>query len=348
MIRFALALLALLLFVPVAQAASFDCAKAGTSFEKAICNSPELSAQDEVLAQAYATALGGLSTDAAAAVKAGQHAWLDYAGRICGDDGQPIKGEYTADQSTCLGGEFTNRIRQLEASRMQGGYRFYPVEKFLIEKDPDAEADSYNKVATKHVLTVKIDRDDDTAAAFNVMADKVRQANDLQIGEGDSHLFDKSGELATGDTSSDIDLTTTVSKVSSSLITLTTDNYWYGHGAAHGNYGSTTDHFIIAQKRELVAGDVFKGKGWQKTFATMVIEKTKTELGDEYQGDDDGDLTATITDPSRWDFTDEGLAVHFNPYEVASYARGSVDITIPWNDLQDKGIITDDAQSYSY
>jgi uncharacterized protein len=62
MIRFVLALAALLLFVPIAQAASFDCSKAGTSFEKAICDNPELSKQDEVLAQAYATALGGLST----------------------------------------------------------------------------------------------------------------------------------------------------------------------------------------------------------------------------------------------------------------------------------------------
>jgi len=348
MIRFALALLALLSFVPIAHAASFDCSKAGTSFEKAICDTPDLSAQDEVLAQAYATALGGLSPDAAASIKADQHRWLDYAARICSDDGQPIKGEYSADQATCLGGEFTTRIRELEASKMQGGYRFYPVEKFLIEKDPDADADSYNKVATKHFLTVKIDRDDDLAAAFNAMTEKIRLANDEQIGE-DAHLFDKSGELAKGDTSSDIDLTTIVKDVTSSRITLVTDNYWYGHGAAHGNYGSTYDHFLVAEKRPLVAGDVFKGKGWQKSFVKMVIDKTKSDLGDEYQGDDSGqDLANVIADPSRWDFTDDGIAVHFNPYEVASYARGSVDVTISWTDLTAKDLITDTAQNLSY
>src|SRR3569833_2466255 len=91
MIRFALAHLALLLFVPVAQAASFDCSKAGTSFEKALCSSPDLRRLDEVLAQAFATALGGLSAAAASAVKAGQHNWRDYAARICSDDAQPIK-----------------------------------------------------------------------------------------------------------------------------------------------------------------------------------------------------------------------------------------------------------------
>src|ERR1700712_43653 len=255
MIRVLLALAALLFLMPVAQAASFDCAKAGTSFEKAFAGSPDISSQDEVLAQAYATALGGLSADAAAAIKASQHNWLDYAARVCGDDGQPIGGDYTADQSQCLSGEFTNRIRQLEASKMQGGYRFYPVEKFLIEKDPDATDDTYQKVATKHFLTVKVDRDDDLATAFNAMTETIRLANDEQMGE-DSHLFDNGGqELAKGDTSADIDVTTTVDSVTSSRITLTTSTYWFGHGAAHGNYSSRYDHFLVADKRPLVASD---------------------------------------------------------------------------------------------
>src|SRR3954447_3414778 len=102
MIRILFALAALMLFVPVAQAASFDCSKAGTSFEKAICVSPDLSKQDEVLAQAYATALGGLSKPAADEVKATQHDWLDYAAKVCSDDAQPIQGDYTEDQTQCL------------------------------------------------------------------------------------------------------------------------------------------------------------------------------------------------------------------------------------------------------
>ena len=280
-------------------------------------------------------------------MKASQHNWLDYAARVCGDDGQPISADYTADQTQCLSGEFTNRIRQLEASKMQGGYRFYPVEKFLIEKDPDATDDGSNKVATKHFLTVKIDRDDDLATAFNAMTETMRLANDEQMGE-DPHLFDKgSQELAKGDTSSDIDLTTKVDKVSSSLITLSTDNYWYGHGAAHGNYSTSYNHFIIAEKRALVASDVFKGKGWEAKFAKLVIKKAKADLGDEWQGDDgNGDLSKSIADPSRWSFDEAGLIVLFNPYEVASYARGQVNVTIPWDQLTD--LVTDNAQNYSY
>lgn len=346
MIRFVLALLALLCFTPLAQAASFDCGKAATPFEKAICDHPDLSERDEVLAQAYATALGGLSADAAAAVKADQHNWLDYASRICSDDGQPIATAYTDDQASCLGGEFTSRIAALEASKMQGGYRFYPVEKFLVERDPDSETNSYNKVATKHFLTVKIDRADDLAAAFNAMTEQLRLDNDAQMGE-DAHLFDKAGNLAKGDTSADIDVSTTVKEVNSSRITLETDTYWFGHGAAHGNYGSSYSHFLIAEARPLTAADVFKAKGWQKQFVALVLKQAEADLGDEYQGDDSsGDLSKVISDPSRWEFTDAGISVHFNPYEVASYARGEVDVTVSWNDLAD--LVTDTAQNLSY
>jgi uncharacterized protein YecT (DUF1311 family) len=333
MIRIILAIAALLVLTPLAQAASFDCAKAQTSFEKAICDHPDLSDADEVLAQAYATALGGLSADAAAEVKAGQHSWLDYAARICSDDAQPIAGVYTDDEAQCLGGEFANRIRGLEASRMLGGYRFYPVEKFLVEPDTDTDSNEYSKVATKHVLTVKIDRDNDTASAFNAMSEKVLRASDAQLGE-DSHLFKAgSDELATGNTTADIDVTTTVAAVSTHLITLVTDNYWFGHGAAHGNYGSRYDHFLIDEKRPLKASDVFAAKGWEQTFGQMVVEKAKAELADEYQGGTDDNVAALAADPARWSFSDEGLTVLFNPYEVSSYARGQVEVTVPWDEL---------------
>ena len=92
MTRFVLALAMALLGLTAAQAASFDCSKAGTSFEKAICASPDASKADETLAQAYATALGGLSKDAADSLRATQHDWLDYAQRTCGDDAQPLPG----------------------------------------------------------------------------------------------------------------------------------------------------------------------------------------------------------------------------------------------------------------
>jgi len=67
---------ALLLAAPVmAHAASFDCARAGTPSEKAVCASPKISALDGKLADAFRTALKN-HPDKADALKLDQRHWL--------------------------------------------------------------------------------------------------------------------------------------------------------------------------------------------------------------------------------------------------------------------------------
>jgi uncharacterized protein YecT (DUF1311 family) len=65
--------LVLCLVIGQVQAASFDCAKAGTKVEKLICANDELSKLDEALAAAYADALKSTDPDS---LKAEQKAWL--------------------------------------------------------------------------------------------------------------------------------------------------------------------------------------------------------------------------------------------------------------------------------
>ncbi len=69
-----------------AAQASFDCAKAGTSVEHAICASAELSRLDRALAEAYAGARQGAGTAQRDAIRADQRRWLARRDR-CG--GQP-------------------------------------------------------------------------------------------------------------------------------------------------------------------------------------------------------------------------------------------------------------------
>ncbi len=336
MIRILLALAALLLFAPVAEAASFDCSKAQSSFEHAICDHPDLSKADETLAQAYATALGGLSKPAADQMKATQHAWLDYAGKACSDDAQPISGSYNDDQTACLLSEFTDRMSALETSRMLGGYRFYTFERYLVEKDDTAEPDAFNKVATKHYVNVRIDADDDVATAFNAMTDQDRIDLDKNSSEQAPALFEKgSDQLATGDVTDDISIFTDVKTVTSYRITLETTNSWYGHGAAHPNYGVSYEHFLVNEKRPLKAEDIFQGDDWKDKLGQLVVDKVKADLGDEYFNDSEKDIPDWAADPSRWDFSEQGLVIQFNPYEVAAYAAGAVTVTIPWDQLTD-------------
>ena len=340
MIRLLALLAALLMLAPLtlpAQAASFDCAKAATSFEKAICADPATSMQDEIMAQAYATALGGLSEVAAADVKAAQKSWLAYAERGCSEDAQPIAGEYNEDQLQCLAGNFRSRIRDLEASHMQGGYRFYPLDRYLVEKDTEALPEEFNKLADKHYQIVKIDRGDDIATAFNAAVDSII------AGQGQAFFEPGTSQIAIGDVTSDYDITTKVSDVTSQRISLTTNEYWYGHGAAHGNYFIVHRHFLIGKKRLLEASDIFEGDDWQARLGELALKQVKAQLGEDYFAGSDDNIAPIAIDPLRWDFSEAGLIIQFNIYEVTAYAYGAPTITIPWSDLE--WLVTDEADN---
>ena len=73
------------------HAASFDCAKAQSQDEKAICRHPEISRLDEEMAQAYAQTLKGNN---ASGVKAAQRQWLQER-RGCGSSVPCLKSLYT-------------------------------------------------------------------------------------------------------------------------------------------------------------------------------------------------------------------------------------------------------------
>jgi uncharacterized protein len=339
MIKVVLALFALVMIASPAAAASFDCAKAQSPFERAICSSPDVSAQDEILAKAYQTALGGLSADAAGEIKSAQRAWLSYAEHSCSDDAQPISGDYTDDQKQCLAATYRDRIRDLEASRMQGGYRFYPIDRYLVEKDTQALPEDFSKVADRQFQIVKIDGIDAVATAFNAAIDTI-------IAETPDIFEPGTTMIAASDGTSDDDTSTKVSAVTNQRISLQTNQYWYGHGAAHGNYFITNRHFLLNERRLLEASDIFEGDGWQEKLGQLALDGIKATLGEDYIATSDDDVKAIAVDPLRWDFSEEGLVIQFNIYEVTAYAMGAPTIAIPWSDLS--AITTDRSEEIAY
>ncbi|MEI7608925.1 MAG: lysozyme inhibitor LprI family protein [Rhodospirillaceae bacterium] len=87
----------LALAIPCGQAgaASFDCAKAGTPLEKAICANPKLSALDDELAGAYRAALTRLGEPGAAILRSGQRRWLKELGQRRGQsNGKFVDNDY--------------------------------------------------------------------------------------------------------------------------------------------------------------------------------------------------------------------------------------------------------------
>ena len=222
---------------------------------------------------------------------------------------------------------------------MQGGYRFYPIDRYLVEKDTEAMPEDFVKVADKQFQIVKIDGTGDVATAFNEAVDTII--------EGTENFFEPgTTTIAAGDVTSDYDIGTKVSDVTNERISLQTNEYWYGHGAAHGNYFITNRHFLVDDKRLLEASDIFEGDDWQGTLGQRALDAIKTKLGEDFFASSDEDVKTIAVDPLRWDFSEEGLIVQFNIYEVTAYAMGAPTVTIPWGELS--AITTERAEEIAY
>jgi len=323
-----LGMLALPVTAP-AMAASFDCAKAQTSVERAVCADTELSGRDGVLAKAYATATGGLSAPALETMRQSQRQWLTYLGRVCTRTAQPQAEDYDLEGIECLRGAYDERIAGLEHSRMLGGLRFYPIDAFAVLKDPQAEPDDLWQVATKAFRTLNIDGTDREAEAFNAFIAERTSTSRTALGFGEEPTESE----APGST--DESYLLSLDAVTPARITLALDTFWYGHGAAHGNFTLSHLHFLRTEGRGLAAEDIFSGAGWQDALKTSVVAEIERTLADGLIVENFDDIDPTITNPDSWSFSETGLTVQFQPYEITAYAAGAPTVTIPWSELAD-------------
>lgn len=92
---------------PRAPAPAFDCARANSNVEKAICASRELARLDRHVSEAYAEKLSGAADDAKrAAIRSEQRAWIKDRDAACLGASLPLE--------TCLIGMYRVRLRVLE------------------------------------------------------------------------------------------------------------------------------------------------------------------------------------------------------------------------------------------
>ncbi len=99
-------------------------------------------------------------------------------------------------------------------------------------------------------------------------------------------------------------------------------------GGAHGNYGRRGANFqwIGGRLRELTLADFFRhDSGWQQRLAALVIDDLRRQKASGSDGID-------ADDPAGFNFTftPQGLQLHFDPYDVGSYAEGSFTVHLPW------------------
>ena len=347
--RLAVVLLVLPVAVPLSltpvQAASFDCSKAATPFEHAICDMPELSAADDLLAKSFATASGGLTREGLTALRADQKNWLTYAQRACTDDAKPLTtGRYDEDSSACLVEKFSARSDALEQSRMISRHRFYVQGIYGAEPDPNEvdNPDSYWKVGAHELVYPVLDADSPLADAFNdYVSARVDGLAQIVVDPDRGDEFDPT---------IDSDVTVKVDEIAgANRITLLATSYWYGHGAAHGNSIIRRLNYYVPEDREIVAEDIFAGEDWASTLVDVAWAQLQAQHKDWLQVESAGDIAEAVVDPTRWDLSnDYGLVIQFQPYEVAAYAYGAPTITVPWDQLAEIQADTQESIRFGY
>lgn len=302
-----------------AHAASFDCRLARTAQERLICADEGLSALDSRMGEVYRAHVARLSEAARRRVLASQRSWLAFWPRSCSNS--PRRIVLDKDSVECARGLYERRIAELQPASPLGGLQAYVVSQYRhlapTDADPEAQAGTHKSVYPQWEAIAGREAPR-WLGALNAWLDR-------SAAYGPDKLLD-------ADSTSDVALR--IGHVGRELIQAVESVDFYGHGAAHGLTTLVFHHFLVEQARALRAEDVFTGPAWQQVLAQKVLKALREELDEDLFITDAKELVELIG-PAHWDFEGPGLQLHFNPYEVAPYARGPVSVAIDADGLRE-------------
>ena len=327
------------LLCALSHAASFDCTKAKTAQEKAICGTPALSAADDQMAAAYRAWLAAAPPDWAAGIRENQIVWLRFRDASCpaADANNSI--------ATCLSNIYKDRIDDLQGMVQHfAGVTFVSQAITLTVRDtPDSAPPAGASEVTPGFGTLQADwpQASSTASQWTAWNSAVIPAI-VQAANADesSSAHDWSGLVQPG---VDRGLTFTVERVNTQWVSASIVDFYDGHGA-HPTENSSDFYWMLVQQRALKPEDVFlPNSGWdtwmEKQLDNYLHKALDAQSSGNYQtwfpqGDATKSLQGLVTNPGDWKLEPAGFSIFFQPYQVACYACTPHPMTIPWSDLK--------------
>ena len=301
-------------------AASFDCARAISAREKAICADPALSALDGQLARLYAERRGLLSPQGAKSLLESERSWLRFVRTVCSSDGP--KSKPSRSRRSCLMAQYNERIEQLKEVALKiGPFVFNRVDLYAAQPAPDEDGASTG-FYVQHVAYPQVDNaNSPDLAAWN--RQNVRQL---------------SKETECDSPSGDSDTDYEVGYANARFISVQWIESTYCHGTPHGFGGVKSGNIVLSPRlRPLTQQDLFgSGEAWIPTLK----ERFWTALAQagwsppDNQPDVKKQLEGDFVQPDRWLFTKDGLRVAFESYEGGCYACTPQPVTLPWSELK--------------
>ncbi|MBM1104917.1 DUF3298 and DUF4163 domain-containing protein [Aurantibacter crassamenti] len=130
------------------------------------------------------------------------------------------------------------------------------------------------------------------------------------------------------------EITGSVSYEDKNTLTIVLNSYLFS-GGAHGYTSIQYLNFNKKTGKELKTWQIFKNKDAFKTYAESAFRKAEgipldapiNSTGFMFEQD-------SFNLPENIGFTNEGIRLQYNQYEVASYADGPIEITLPYNEAQ--------------
>jgi len=298
--------LVLFAFGCATQAASFDCKKAQSKMEKAICENPKISKLDEELAENYQAAKNKLSAETQKVFVAGQRSWVKFLAASCFTDFQ-AKPASKEEAVQCLETEYKARVAGLKgAGSMVGGFKTYAYFEGDFKAYPKDEEIAFNRVSL-----VLIDDNSDNANTIN---------SAIKTAAGKTGIDKESTGAFTSDVSNSL------TNLSADLIMLTQSES--ATGGAHPSEYTGYKYFSKELKRFVKVSDIFSNPKWKavaQQIAKKHFEKEKT-MDDVITLD----IAAEENDAFGFMLVEKGFFVDgFTSYA----ARANDGVTMKWDAL---------------
>jgi uncharacterized protein len=314
----------------LAQAASFDCTKAKTLQEKAICTNPKLSAADDELAAAYRTALAAATPEKKEAVRNEQRAWLHATADHCVNSGLTP----STALAECLLDSYQARIQQLSnlPSASHGAF----VSRSIKLSWPDAPGESSELeetpgFGTLHATWLQSTIDTAEWQAWNRAVEAATQ--NLAAGGHEKKL---SGEwLKEWAAGSDFEVNASVDLVSQELVTTSIGLEGMGHGAAHPSEEGIEFNWLLKQERELRPEDVFRqDTDWEKKIEAYCSKQLEQDDKEGLYDNWESALQKVVLNSQNWELDGKGLTIDFPEYTVSPRVYPVSPVMIPWTALK--------------
>jgi len=117
------------------------------------------------------------------------------------------------------------------------------------------------------------------------------------------------------------------------ILSLEFSAYYYT-GGAHGGYGSIYKNINLRTGKNISLDDILK-PGYKDTLSAIITKTLRKQYGIPESAilSDNGFFVETIDPSSNFYLTKKGIGFVYNPYEIASYANGMIDIFIPFSEM---------------